>query len=482
MSGRGEMSREKVQREKKTPGVLLEAFSGVEKKILADPVIQQLVGYARQKKVPLYLVGGTIRDILLGRKIKDYDFVVKKVEMPFLDQLGGILEASLFPMGKGKGEQIYRLVKGEKVIDFSVIGGDAIEDDLMKRDFTVNAIAYSFAEGRFFTVPQAMQDLKAGKIDLVSPQALEADPLRMLRAVRYRCTLPGFALTDRLKEEIKRRKELLTEMAPERIRAELDEIVLSPFPAQGLRLMHELGLLICLFSEFAPLKDLPQGRYHVNDALSHTIEVVREVDTLMRGEHPFPFQPSRDDRLVVGYAALFHDLGKPDTKSIDEGGEIHFYGHPEQSSLLAQGIMKRLRFPSKVRDKVIPLVENHMRILTLATGEPTDKALRRLIHAMGEGIRLLLVLGLAETGSKQENDKAEKKRFMDLCQRIWDLYEKEDLIAPEPLLMGRDLLGLGHSPGPRLGEILIEVRRRQISGELTDRKEALRFVQEEYPP
>jgi len=477
------VSRVKVPRKKNAPEVLPEDFSGVKKKILADPIIQQVAGLARQNKVPLYLVGGTIRDILLGRKIRDYDFVVKVVDMPFLDQLGGLLGASVFPMGKGKGEQIYRLVKGEKVIDFALMEGDAIEQDLMRRDFTINAIAYSFAEGRFFTAPQAGEDLEAGRIDLVvSPQALEADPLRMLRAVRYRCTLPGFVLTGRLKEEIKRHKELLTEVAPERIRAELDEIILSPSPAQGLGLMHELGLLTCVFPELAPLEDLPQGRYHVTDALSHTIEVAREVDTLMRGEHPFPFQPSRDDRLIVGYAALFHDLGKPATKSIDAEGEIHFYGHPDHSSLLAQGIMKRLRFPSKVRDGVIPLVENHMRILTLAQGEPTDKALRRLIHAMGEGIRLLLVLGLAETGSKQGDDTEERKRFMDLCGQIWDLYEKEDLIAPEPLLMGRDLLGLGHSPGPRLGEILTEVRRRQIAGELKDREEALRFVQEAYPP
>ena len=476
------MSREKVPRKKKTPEALPEDFRGVEKKILADPIIQQVAELARQKEVPLYLVGGSIRDILLGRKINDYDFVVEKLEIPFLDQLRGLLEASVFPMGKGRGEEIYRLVKGEQTIDFAVMEGDGIKQDLMRRDFTINAIAYSFAEGRFFTAPQAMEDLKEGRVELVSPQALEADPLRMLRAVRYRCTLPGFALTDRLKEEIKRHKKLLTEVAPERIRVEIDEIILSPSPEQGLGLMHELGLLTHVFPEIAPLKDLPQGRYHVTDALSHTIEVVREVATLIRGEHPFSVQPSRDDLLIVGYAALFHDLGKPGTKSIDEEGEIHFYGHPEHSSLLAQGIMKRLRFPNSVRYGVVPLVENHMRILTLATGEPTDKALRRLIHAMGEGIRLLLVLGLAETGYKQEEDKTEKKRFMDLCQRIWDLYDKEDLIAPEPLLMGRDLLGLGHSPGPRMGEILTEVRRRQIAGELKDREEAIRFVQGAYPP
>ena len=479
------MSRVKVPRKKKVPEVLPEEFRKVEKRILADPVIQQVEGYARQKEVSLYLVGGTIRDILLRRKIKDYDFVVEKMALSFLDHLGGLLEASMFPMGKGK-EQIYRLVKGEQVIDFAVMEGDDITQDLMRRDFTVNAFAYSFAEGRFSTAPQTMEDLKAGRINLVSPQALEADPLRMLRALRYRCTLPGFTLTERLKEEIKRHKALLTEVAPERIRAELDEIILSPSPAQGLKLMHELDLLTRVFPELAPLEDLPQGRYHVTDALSHTIEVVGEVALLISKEHPFPFHPSRDDRLIVGYAALFHDLGKPATKSIDAGGEIHFYDHPERSSLLAQGIMRRLKFSTRVQDGIIPLVENHMRILTLAQGEPTDKALRRLIHAMGEGVRLLLVLGLAETESKQGDDQwddtEEGKRFMDLCQRILNLYDKEDLIAPEPLLMGRDLLGLGHSPGPRLGEILAEVRRRQIAGELKDREEALRFVQETYPP
>jgi tRNA nucleotidyltransferase/poly(A) polymerase len=478
----GDMSSVKVPRKKGPPASFPEAFRGVEKRILADPLIQQVLGLARQEKVPLFLVGGTIRDILLGRKIKDYDFVVKEMEMSFLDQLGELLKASVFPMGKGRQEGIYRLVKGERVIDCAAMEGDDIMQDLLRRDFTINAIAYSFAEGRFSHAPQAIEDLKAGRIDLVSPQALKADPLRMLRAIRYRCTLPGFALTERLKEEIKRHKALLTGVAPERIRAELDDIILSPCPGRGLRLMHELRLLTSVFPETAPLEDLPQGRYHRTDALSHTIEVVDAVDTLIREERPFPIQPSRDDRLMVGYAALFHDLGKPATKSIDAEGEIHFYGHPQYSSLLAQGIMNRLRFPSKVRDGVIPLVENHMRILTLAQGGPTDKALRRLIHVMGEGIRLLLVLGLAETGSKEGDETEERERFMDLCQRIWGLYETEDLIAPEPLLMGRDLLELGHSPGPRLGEILAEVRRRQIAGELRDREEALRFVEKLYPP
>ncbi|MCJ7663809.1 MAG: HD domain-containing protein, partial [Desulfobacterales bacterium] len=226
---------------------------------------------------------------------------------------------------------------------------------------------------------------------------------------------------------------------------------------------------------------LPQGRHHLTDALSHTIEVVGEVDRLAREGNPFSFRPTEQDSLILGYAALFHDLGKPATQSIDEGGEVHFYGHPEQSSCLAQVIMRRLKFTNRVRDGVVLVVENHMRILTLATGEPLDKALRRLIHAMGQEIRLLLLLGLAETGSKGNGERGEQGRFMGLCRRIWDLYKREDLVAPEPLLQGRDLLALGHAPGPRMGEILNKVRERQIVGELRNKEEALQFVKEEYP-
>lgn len=457
-------------------------LKGVEQLILENPICQQARDFAQQEGLSIHLVGGAIRDIILKREIKDYDFVLQKITTAFLDQLGDRLEASVFPMGKGRHEGVYRLVKGEHTIDFAVMEGDAIEQDLLRRDFTINAIAYSFTEKRFFASPQAVEDLKARRIDLVSPQALQADPLRMLRAVRYRCTLPGFDLTKKLQDAITHHQVLINDVAPERIRAELDQIILSPVPASGLQLMHELGLLIRIFPELAPLEGLPQGRHHRTDALFHTIEVVGEVNRLMNEGPPFPFRPTDQDRFILGYAALFHDLGKPATKSIDETGDVHFYGHPQESSQLAQGTMRRLKFPNRVREGVFLVVENHMRILTLARGEPKDNALRRLIHLMGEEIRLLLILGLAETGSKGNGDKDEQEQFMDLCGRIWDLYEGEDLIAPAPLLKGRDLLALGHAPGPRMGEILEEVRTRQIGGELRNKKEALQFVKKEYAP
>jgi poly(A) polymerase len=476
------VSRKKSQGKKRISHLLQEDLSGVSQQILADPLIAQVAAIARQKKISLYLVGGVIRDLLLKRQVKDYDFVLAKIKMPFLHQLQELWEADLFPMGKGKLARVCRLVKEEKTFDFASMVGDDVGQDLMRRDFTINAIAYDFGEGRFYADPKAIGDIKAGKIAMVSPQALQADPLRILRAIRYRCILPGFDLAEPLKEEIARRRELLSSVAPERIRAELDEIILSPLPAQGLWLMHELGLLSCVFPELTPLAGLPQGRHHLTDALSHTIEVVGEAVNLARKGNPFSLRPTDQQLLIVGYAALFHDLGKTTTQSIDEQGEVHFYGHPQESARLAQGIMRRLKFTNRVRDGVMLLVENHMRILTLATGKPLDKALRRLIHAMGKEISLLLLLGLAETGSKVNGSKDEQGLFMHLCRRLWDLYEREDLISPEPLLKGRDLLSLGHAPGPRMGEILSAVRERQIAGELRTKEEALGFVEEKYPP
>jgi putative nucleotidyltransferase with HDIG domain len=477
------VAEKKYNKKKNISNRLNEDLDKVERQILANPLIEQVAAIARQQELSLYLVGGAIRDTLLDKKIRDYDFILKKVKIPpFLHQLQELWGASLFPMGKGKRERIYRLKKDELTVDFAAMKGADIVDDLMQRDFTINAIAYAFGEGKFYAAPRAIGDIKAGRIALVSAQALQADPLRMLRAVRYRCTLPGFDLITPLEKEVAHRRKLLSSVAPERIRAELDEIILSPLPAQGLLLMQELGLLAVVFPELTPLEGLPQGRHHRMDALSHTIEVVREVDSLARKGNPFSFRPREEERLILGYAALFHDLGKPTTQSIDEKGDLHFYGHPQESSRLARGIMRRLKFASVVREGVFHLVENHMRILTLAAGEPLDRALRRLIHAIGEKIRLLLLLGLAETGPKGSGNSEEQERFLGLCRRIWDLYEKEDLISPEPLLWGRDLLAMGHPPGPRLGEILNEVRQRQITGELKTKVEALRFVEERYPP
>ena len=456
----------------------MEDLKGVESRILKDPIIARTFQEARQKGVKLYLVGGAIRDFLLDKTPRDYDFVLEDFCPSFLKQLGAIFQTSYFPMGKGKGERVFRLVKDGKTLDFTLMVG-RMEEDLLRRDFTVNAIAYSPTERKFYAPQKALEDLRSRKIELLSPKAILDDPLRILRALRYSATL-GFDLSSGTIEEIKKRRELLCEVAPERILMELDDILLSEAPERALRPMAQWGLLVELFPEMAPLCGLQQGDHHRQDAFEHSVEVTIKALEIARRGAPFPFSLAEDDRLVLAYGALFHDLGKPATMEVDDEGRVHFYGHPKVSRELAARIMKRYPFPNRLRERVLKLVENHMRPLTLTRGEPTERALRRLVNHMGDDTRTLLVLGLAELEAKDRGDE-EIGPYWRLCERILDLMEREDVIAPPPLLRGRDLLEMGYSPGPRLGEILREVRRRQIEGELKTKEEALKFVAEHYP-
>ena len=454
----------------------------VQRKVLDDVMVSRVMDIARRQGVRLYLVGGTIRDIVLGREPKDYDFVVSVMDLAFVDQLGKILGARCFRMGRKREGQVYRLVKEGRMLDFTAMAGNDIHQDLMRRDFTINAIAYSFDDQHFYAASQAWKHMKEGKIDLLTPHAIEMDPLRMLRAIRTKCTLAHFDLTARLKKAISRQRSLLEKVAAERIRTELDEIMLSPHPGDGLRVMHGVGLLTQIFPEMSPLEGLMQGDCHSDDALSHTIAVVDKVMAPAGEDLRLIPGLSRRQRLVLGYGALFHDLGKPATRTTDERGAVHFYGHPEHSVRLAEDIMVRLKFPKKLRDEIFLVVKNHMRVLTLSTGTPGERALRRLINALGPATLLLLHLGLAELEAKGTQGSAQKDRFILLCQRVRTLYEKKNIIDPPQLLKGVDLLELGFEPGPRVGEILREVRQRQIDGELKSKEEALVFIRETFPP
>jgi poly(A) polymerase len=426
-------------------------------------------------------VGGAVRDLIIGKEVKDYDFVLEQRSPSFLEQLGELFEASYFSMGQSRQELVYRLVKLNKTLDFCIMTGNNIHDDLMRRDFTINAIAYSFDDRKFYASSRAWYDLQHGTIDLCSPQAIEMDPLRMLRAVREECTLPGFRLSDAVKAVVRQHTMLLYAVASERVRAELDAIVVSRDGAHGLRLLHDLGLLRVIMPELAPLQGLAQGRHHAEDALSHTLSVVEQVNELASTANDLDFTPDTEEQIILAYSALLHDIGKPQARQVDETGEIHFYGHPAQSALLADSIMRRLKFPNRRRDTVLLLVRHHMRVLTLAVGRPRDAAVRRLIHDLGAATKSLLTLGLAELMAKGARGVPERDHYLALCRRIIDLYEREDLVAPPPLVAGDDLLAIGYRPGPELGAVLKEIRKKQIEGVLRTKEEAMRFVRDAYP-
>ena len=370
----------------------------VRQEIRKDPILSELSRLAREKKTPLFLVGGYLRDLLLGTRAKDYDFALPKDASSFIETIEKALHLHFFKVGK---EEIhtttYRIIKEGMSIDLTFLQGETIEEDLRRRDFTVNAVAFSLHDETFHWVEGALEDVAKKLIRTVSNRSIDLDPLRMLRAIRYLCTLEGFAINKELKEEISLKREKILSLPAERIRTELDQILLSLQPAVGMKSLDESGLLFSLFPELKGLENLGQNEHHHLDALSHTLLIVEKILWAVQwvGRNDRETLLNQEDRLSLYYAALFHDIGKQDTYSKDGKGSIHFYTHEAFSVQAAEGIMERLRFSNLMKNKVLHLVKNHMRILNLSW-ETKETALRRLVNQIGDEIPLLVILSLAD--------------------------------------------------------------------------------------
>jgi tRNA nucleotidyltransferase/poly(A) polymerase len=458
-------------------------MSGIKEKILHDPTLAQLSALAKEKKAPLFLVGGFLRDLLLGTSTKDYDFTLPKEALSFISSMGETLGLRFFRMGKEEmGTITYRIIKDDMSMDLTFLQGNGIDEDLKRRDFTINAIAFSLRDETFHWVEGALADVAKRVIRTVSNHSIDQDPLRMLRAIRYLCTLEGFTLHPSLKEEISQKRELACKLPGERVKMELDHILLSSQPAVGMKSLHESSLLLTLLPELRGLEHLGQNEHHHLNVLSHTLLMVEKIlwadEWMALHERETPF--TQEDWVSLYYAALFHDLGKQDTYSKDEKGRVHFYYHESFSSQTAERIMERLRFSNSMRNRILRLIQNHMRILNLSR-ETKETALKRLVHQMGEETPLLVLLTLADKEASRGILSIQVDEVVeDHCLRILKLFKEKDIVQPLPLITGYDVMALGYSPGPKVGEVLNFIRERQVEGEIKTREEALKVLSERF--
>ena len=448
-----------------------------------DPILSELSRLAKEKKTSLFLVGGYLRDLFLGASAKDYDFALPKDASSFIETIEEALHLLFFKVGKEEmGTTTYRIVKEGMSIDLTFMQGETIDEDLRRRDFTVNAVAFSLQDEIFHWVEGAIEDIGRKLIRTVSNRSIDLDPLRMLRAIRYLCTLEGFAIDKELKEEISLKGEKILSLPTERIRTELDQILLSPQPAVGIGSLYESNLLFSLFPELKGLENLGQNGHHHLDVLSHTLLIVEKIswasEWVARNDRETLL--NQQDRLSLYYAALFHDIGKQDTYSKDGKGMVHFYYHEAFSVQAAERIMERLRFSNLMQDKILYLIKNHMRILNLSR-ETKETALRRLVNQIGDETPLLVLLSLADKEASRgilsvQNDEVVEKH----CLRILELFKEKDIVHPPPLITGNDVMALGYSSGPRVGQILSFIRQKQVEGEIKSREEALGVLRERF--
>jgi poly(A) polymerase len=268
----------------------------------------------------------------------------------------------------------------------------------------------------------------------------------------------------------------------ERIKVELDRILSAPRRSTGVNTLYETGLLLTLFPELKGLRGLRQDEHHHLDVLSHTLLAVEKIPWAIEWARSKTkgLSLSEGDIALLGYAVLFHDIGKQDTMSVDRLEKVHFYDHEAFSLQAAQGILERLRFSNPEQDTILRLIRNHMRILNLSphTGEP---ALKRLVHQVGDRTPLLVLHCLADKEAargplSRKNDGTVESH----CLHLLELFNQHEIVHPPPLITGHDVMALGYNPGPRIGRILSLVRRKQVEGEIKTREEALVFLKEEF--
>jgi len=460
------------------------------RKVLDDPILFKLSTLAKEKGAPLFLVGGYLRDLLLRPYSPafhlpgmDYDFTLPREFSSFISTMENALQFHFFKVGKEEAGTItYRMTRKEISIDVTFFQGETLEEDLRRRDFTINAIAVSLRDETCHAVQGAFDDIEKKIIRSVSPRSMDQDPLRMLRAIRYLCTLEGFTMDIKLEEEISSKKELIRDLPGERIKMEMDRILLSPRPGLGIKSLYELGLLLVLMPELTGLEHLGQNKHHHLNVLSHILLMIDKIGWAAEWvtQNGKPVSPTMEDSLALYYAALFHDLGKQDTYSKDDKGKIHFYYHESFSCKRAEAIMDRLRFSNEMKNRVLHLIQHHMRILNLSS-ETGESALKRLVNQIGEDTPLLILHTLADKEASRGILSIQIDEIVEgHCLRLLQLFGEKDIIHPPSLITGHDVMALGYPSGPKVGEILNFIREKQIEGEIRTREEALEVLKENF--
>ncbi|MEV0946961.1 CCA tRNA nucleotidyltransferase [Rhodococcus sp. NPDC049939] len=408
----------------------------------------------------LYLVGGSVRDAILGRLGTDLDFTTDARPEEIQKLLSGWVEnqwdtgIEFGTISAAKaGHQIeittyradtYDRVSRNPVVQF----GSKLEDDLVRRDFTVNAMAVRIgADGSLeFVDPLAGMDaLLAGVLDTPSApeNSFNDDPLRMLRAVRFISQL-GFSMHPRVRRAIADMAPQIERITVERVRVELDKLILGEFPIDGVNMMCETGLAGHVLPEVPQMKLEIDEHHQHKDVYWHSLTVLKQAIDLEEG----------DPDLVLRWAALLHDIGKPDTKRNEPGGGVSFHHHEVVGAKMVRKRMRALKYSKQMVDDVSKLVFLHLRFHGYGRGQWTDSAVRRYVTDAGPLLPRLHKLVRADCTTRNKRRAAAlQATYNDLEERIARIAEQEDLARVRPDLDGNAIMELlAIPPGPDVGK------------------------------
>ena len=392
-----------------------------------------------------HIVGGAVRDILLDREIYDYDVTTNALPEDVIKIFDKVIETGIkhgtvtVVMGDFNIEVTtyredgkYRDFRRPENIKFS----ETIEQDLKRRDFTINALAYSPLLSEFVDLFDGIKHLKEKKIVAINNPSdrFNEDALRMMRAVRFAVKL-NFDIKDDVTEAIKKLNKNIKKISMERINDEFTKIILSDNPAKGIRLLQQTGLLQHFIPDLVKCIGVTQNKYHVYDVYEH---ILHALDN------------SKKD-LIVRLSVLFHDIAKPQTRRILHG-KVTFYNHEVIGADIVEKILKRLKYPNNIVKTVKHLVRNHM---FHYTEEWKDSTVRRFINKVGiEYLDYLLEIRKADAGAG--NPEYKDELYMELFEKIKKMLEQETVFNIRDLAInGKDVMDkLNIKPSKTVGEIL----------------------------
>jgi poly(A) polymerase len=467
--------------------------------------------------INIYLVGGTVRDILLSRPIHDLDFVLSGRTLEIGRRVANSLNAAFYPLDpeRGTARVILTLTNNERlVMDFATYQGDNLEQDLLARDFTINSMAIPLRPP-YKTVDMlgGVNDLQKGIIRASSKTSFLDDPLRVLRCVRLSVGF-GFRILPETLQYLRESISQITNVSIERIRDEVFRILEGRDPHTAFRILEHLGVLEYIFPELTALKGTQQSPPHHEDVWIHSLKVMSKLNMVI---NLLSLQPAADSsenwisgtiifhlgkfrqqinqhlnstpnadrslRALLLFASIYHDSGKPLTQKIEADGKIRFLNHENVGAQAANQRARYLHLSNPEIDRVTTIVQQHMRPILLAQSNslPTQRAIYRYYRSCRDAGVDICLLSLADTLATYgfELQPEAWTRQLDtvriLLEAWWE--HPKERVSPPILVTGHDLMDqFALEPGPEIGRLLELIRESQASGELSTRKEAMEFA------
>jgi poly(A) polymerase len=430
-----------------------------------------------------WIVGGALRDELLGREVTDIDIAVEGDPEAAARELAAEVRGPVFRLSEAFGA--WRVVERHsgRVYDFAPLQGATIEDDLRKRDFTVNAMARARDGTELIDPLGGRADLDDRRLRVIGPEAYESDPLRPLRLARFAAEL-GFAPdpeTERLTAAAAAR---VPEASGERVFAELRRLVLAPGAVAGLALADRLGLLPAVLPELSALHDVEQSHFHHKDVYGHTLEVLErlvEIESEATGKLRAVLDEPLADELTRGealrFGALLHDIGKPATAHVREDGRVTFLGHDRLGEEMVRQVCRRLRTSERLSRFLEGVTRHHLVLGFLVHERPLDRraVYRYLKRTSPVEVEVTLLSCADRLATRGRNAERAIDAHLELAKELMPAALDWRRNGPPRLPLRGDELAreIGIEPGPELGRLLAELEEAAYAGEIAGRDEAV---------